>query len=105
MHIEKIIEVTKTMFQNELNLLVEIIFFIYNYSNALNGKDEDIPTEYLVLGIPPNIEPVISFEGDEFKSVRMDYYIKQVRDCIKELPTWLKSNHVFTQKNKRSSKL
>ena len=52
------------MFQNELNLLVEIIFFIYNYSNALSGKDEEIPTEYMVLGIPPNIEPVISFESD-----------------------------------------
>ena len=38
--IQNIVEVTKHLFENELTLLVEIIFFIYNISNALNGGKE-----------------------------------------------------------------
>jgi hypothetical protein len=49
------------LMENELNLLVEIIFFIYNVNNSLTENAEEIPSEYLVLGIPPNIEPILSF--------------------------------------------
>ena len=84
--------------------MVEIIFFIYNLNNELKGVREDIPTEYLVLGIPPNIEPILSLEDKDFVSDRLDYYTNQTKACITELHSWLKSNNDLTQKKKRNSR-
>jgi hypothetical protein len=102
--IEKVVEASRILLENELNLLVEVIFFIYNVNNALKGSSEEIPTEKLVLGIPPSMEPIFSFESGQFESDRLDYYSNQAKACITELPTWLKSNSYLTQRNKRNSR-
>ena len=70
----------------------------------MKGNKDEIPTEYLVLGIPPNIEPILSFEDRDFVSDRLDYYTNQTKACITELPSWLKSNSCYMQKNRRNSK-
>ena len=70
----------------------------------MKGNKEEIPTEYLVLGIPPNIEPILSLEDRDFVSDRLDYYTNQTKACITELPSWLKSISDFIQKNKKNSK-
>ena len=70
----------------------------------MKGNKEEIPTEYLVLGIPPSIEPILSFEGQDFVSDRLDYYTNQTKACITELPSWLKSKKILMQKNRRNSR-
>jgi hypothetical protein len=46
----------------------------------------------LVLGIPSNLEPIYSFEKQEYVSDRLDYYTNQVKECLKDLQNWLASN-------------
>lgn len=77
--------------QNELTLLVEVIFFIYDLNNALQGSSEELSPEYLVLGVPANLEPIFSFEQKEQISDRLDYYTQQVKQCLADLPSWLAS--------------
>lgn len=77
------------LLENELTLLVEGIFFIYNLSSALTGNSEDIPTEHLVLGIAPSLEPIMSFEEKELISDRLNYYLQQVDKCLEQLPEWM----------------
>jgi hypothetical protein len=36
--IEKVIEISRKLMQNELTLLIEVIFFIYDLNNALQGS-------------------------------------------------------------------
>ncbi len=40
--IEKVIEVSRNLMQNELTLLIEVIFFIYDLNNALQGSQEEL---------------------------------------------------------------
>lgn len=37
------------------------------------------------------MEPIQSFNKNELTSDRLDFYLKQVQECIKELPNWLGS--------------
>lgn len=60
--VEKMVEVSRIILQNELNLLMEIIFFIYRIKNVSEGVNDELSTEYLVLGIPKNAEPISSFD-------------------------------------------
>ncbi len=60
--VEKMVEVSRILLQNELNLLMEIIFFIYRIKNVSEGVNDELSTEYLVLGIPKNAEPISSFD-------------------------------------------
>ena len=41
---------------------MEIIFFIYRIRSASEGVNDELSTEYLVLGIPKNAEPISSFD-------------------------------------------
>jgi hypothetical protein len=51
----------------------------------LQGALIEIPTEFLVLGIPPDLEPVQSFEDKHFTSERLEYYTFQAEECLKQL--------------------
>jgi hypothetical protein len=99
-----VIEVARNLMQNELTLLIEAIFFIYDLNNALQGSQEELSPEYLVLGIPAHLEPIFSFEKQEYVSDRLDYYTKQVRQCLADLPHWLASTLPSTQSARRSSR-
>ena len=46
------------------------------------------------LGIPPQKEPIGSFNPTTFESDRLEYYCEQVARCWDELPEWLRRKNV-----------
>jgi hypothetical protein len=42
--VEKMVEVSRILLQNELNLLMEIIFFIYRIKNVSEGVNDELST-------------------------------------------------------------
>lgn len=42
--VEKMVEVSRIILQNELNLLMEIIFFIYRIKNVSEGVNDELST-------------------------------------------------------------
>lgn len=80
------------LLQVELNYLCETLFIILILSCKLQGKSFDYVTEYLSLGIAPNLEPIFTVEKDEndlITNKRLEYYINQTEKCIDLLPHWI----------------
>ena len=55
---DKIVEIARKLLQAELDYICETIFFILTLLCKHQGKSSDYVTEYLSLGIAPELEPV-----------------------------------------------
>lgn len=101
---QKVVESLKTLLQIELNYLCETIFIILLLSCKLQGKPSDYMTEYLCLGIAPDLEPILTVEKDLSNlttNQRFSYYVSQTSKCIDSLPAWIERNFLLIQKSIR----